>query len=502
MHNLPPPPPGDIADMLALQLQEDNSLQVMVADHHRTDVRVQSYITTLSQSWHLHLDFQPLEKIRAHLAAGATQTTGDSAGQNFSENQQRVVNYFRQAARLGASDIHLQIGKNGLTCVEMRIHGDLCVMDSIPQEAGYALASTIVLSMCDVAEPQFNAFHAQDARVRQEYLQGLRLFGARYAHTPSVSGLYVVMRILTDEGDDPPDLNALGFLPRQQALLCQMTGITEGMVVFSGPTGSGKSTTLRTLARNYLTDTGGRRRLLTHEDPPEGLIEGAVQTAIEADRSDPQAVVQAWLRALSIAMRLDPDAMIVGEMRDLASAMGCISAAMTGHLLMSSVHANDPIAILDRLVVLGVALGLLTDPQLFIGLISQRLVQVLCPHCRRPWSAVEGDLTDLQRQLVSENCRTDAVFFRHDPGCAHCHRGVVGRSVIAEVIRPNAPFMRIYQTQGKLAARAYWVNEMQGITRNAHLLHHINAGNVDPLAGHRVSPLDEDRWLQLEKVVL
>lgn len=491
------PVPADIEGWLHPVTAEDGQIALMIAEHHRTDVRVQSFVSSLRQKQQksVAIRFLPLDQIQEL----KTAQPGDTSSQDFSDNQKRVVGYFRKAAALRASDIHLEVGKGGTTHVMMRVHGDLIKVDAISTEDGFNLASTIVLSMCDVAESQFNPNRQQDGRLRQYFLQGLNLFGARYAHTPTVYGLYVVMRVIPDDSAAPPTLDELGFLPAQQKLLRRMLQRPEGIIILSGPTGSGKSTTLRAFSAMYLESTRNLRRLMTIEDPPEGQIEGAVQTAIIADKNNPTAVSTAWVRAISAALRLDPDALVVGEMRDSNSAQTSITAAMTGHILLSTLHANDPINILERLVTMGINPALLTDPQLMTGLISQRLVQLLCPQCKKPFSGIENTLTEDERELLALGCETDRLYFRNTDGCECCHKGIVGRTVIAEVVSPDATFMQLYREQGKLAARAWWHRELRGITRNAHLLHHVNAGRVDPLAADRISPLDEDRWLALEK---
>ncbi|HHO9701250.1 GspE/PulE family protein [Citrobacter braakii] len=418
----------------------------------------------------------------------------------YSSQQAKIINFFRMAKEKGASDIHMLIGINNVTLVQFRVHGDLETVTQLDQEEGMTLASTIVMSMCDVAEKSFNPNRAQDGRVRKDFLQGLNLFGARYAHTPAEFGLYVVMRILPDEGKTPPTLDELGFLPEQQSLIRRMLSRPEGVITLSGPTGSGKSTTLRTFSAMYLDSTGNRKRLMTLEDPPEGLIPGAVQTPIIADKNDPEAVSRAWVRSISAALRLDPDAMVVGEIRDANSVRSTQTAAKSGHLVKTTIHANDAVGILDRLTdTLDIPMGQVADPQVMIGLIAQRLVQELCPTCKKRWEEVKGLLNEDQLTLLTRFCQVEQLCFRHQSGCEHCYKGVTGRRVIAEVIRPDARFMELFRHNGKLAARSYWVNELGGITRGQHLLRYINAGLVDPIDADYISPLDEDSLTLLPK---
>ncbi|WZX55906.1 ATPase, T2SS/T4P/T4SS family (plasmid) [Salmonella enterica subsp. diarizonae serovar 58:r:z53] len=428
-----------------------------------------------------------------------------TAAGNNSQEQNRVLGYYRDALAQHASDIHFRIGENGLTRILYRVHGELGEVGHLETQEGIVLASTIIQSMCDQSEPSFHPNRPQSARLRKEFLRQVGLFGARYEHYPTEFGLLAVMRLIPDDGDNPPSLEELGFLSEQIILLGQMLMTPEGMMLISGPTGSGKSTTLRTLCQMYMELTNGTRHLLTFEDPVEGDIPGAVQCGIKADRSNPDAVSLAWVGALSSGMRLDPDAILVGEQRDRNSAMASVIAALTGHIVLSTVHTPDAIRIIDRLIeTFGVSASLVIDPQVMMGLMSQRLVQEICPHCRldyadRQKSRLLPELTGLQKNLLAEHTDTARIAFRHPDGCPHCRKGVVGRRVIAEIIRPDAMFMDLYQRHGKLQTRSYWVHYMQGITRRAHLQHYLNAGQVDPLSAHFICPLDEDKRLLLPR---
>ncbi|EGF2587460.1 Flp pilus assembly complex ATPase component [Salmonella enterica] len=261
-----------------------------------------------------------------------------------------------------------------------------------------------------------------------------------------------------------------------------------------------------------VTDTRYKKRLLTVEDPPEGRIRGAIQTPILCDKADEAEVRRAWERALSSALRLDPDAILPGELRDLISILAGIFAAQTGHLVLTTLHANSAFSIPERMITMGANAGLVADAQLLIGLISQRLVQVLCPHCRVPWSVKKDQLTTEEREYLEKYCsvegicRPENLHFRNESGCPACRKavviggkqvatvgqGVAGRSVVAEVVRPDTMLFRLLIQEGKEAAKAYWLSELGGITRRIHLLHKLNAGLVDPLDADLIVPLDED----------
>ncbi|WP_387691570.1 GspE/PulE family protein [Photorhabdus sp. RM71S] len=422
-----------------------------------------------------------------------TKPTDDKA-----ENlQPEVIELFKQAGSGGASDIHFLVGNDGISTIMRRIHGDLNIISSKTKEEGMVLLRCMVNSMSDSGATQFMENQIQDARIGNKYLRQAGLYAARYAHIPTELGVYAVVRLIKDEGNKITSLEELGFLAQQIMQIRRMLRTPHGFIILSGPTGSGKSTTLRTLADMYTRFTRGLKRLLAIEDPPEGKLPG-IQIPIKADKGDPNAVFQAWNRTISAALRLDPDALIVGEMRDKESVKTAIAGAETGHVLMSTLHANDAISIISRMVdTLDVPLPLITDPQLIVGLIAQRLVPLLCPKCKQTYEDVKDHLEDDELELLNTFCDTEKVRFRNHNGCQHCHHGSVGRRVIVEVIRPDAQFMKLYRTEGKLAARDYWVNQMNGITRGMHLQQYLNHGEVDPLEADLISPLDEDKLLTL-----
>lgn len=465
---------------------------VYFSEDHRHDPQTASALAgLLRRSPQLRFQPLPLDQLRQRQRQSSSEDASEESSR--SEQQSRVIHYFKEAVRCQASDIHLLIGYQGITLVQLRIHGKLRTLAQLERDEGMQLAATIILSMCDVTEKSFNANRAQDGRLRSEFVRKLGIFGARYAHTPAEFGLYVVMRVLPDDSQALPSLQELGFLESQQQQIRRMLIRPEGIVIISGPTGSGKSTSLRCFSRYYLEQTSHNKRLLTIEDPPEGRIPGAVQTPVIADRTDALALSQAWSRGISSALRLDPDAMIIGEIRDKNSVRAALSAAKSGHLVQTTLHANDAIGILERLTdTLDIPLAEIADARLMIGLIAQRLVAILCPDCKVSWQEKVPHLTAAQREFLSQHCQTEKLFFRHPAGCSSCWQGTQGRKMIAEVICPDERFMDIYRYQGKTAARRYWLDVLQGVTRTEHLKHYLHCGKVDPLDADLLSPLDED----------
>ncbi|NMX77863.1 Flp pilus assembly complex ATPase component TadA [Pseudomonas sp. WS 5532] len=472
-----------------------------VSGSHMADHFVLGFMERLSKAKvRFTIQKRPLSEIRdlyqAQPQRVATFSGSKTAGllEDATPRQTEVMRLVKDAIDRGTSDIHLIIDHvRHEALIEFRINGDLVVKDRIRAEDGQAIASTIYQSMCDVADPTYNELQPQDARLKQSFVKKWGLYGARIATRPTDTGSLMVMRLLRSSSGKT--LEDLGYLPEQIRLLTRMIQRRKGIIFISGPTGSGKSSTLQCALDDLLEVFEYKIRLLTIENPPEYQIgKGrAVQTPILCDSDDPVALSAEWARSISNAMRLDPDVMMVGEIRDLASALAAFTASMTGHQLWTSIHTNDLIQIIDRLRELGVTLSLLTDPMLMTGLINQELVKTLCDHCKVPFDSVRDRYTEDLVERVEKFCKPEQVF-GCGPGCSHCnYTGVANRTVVAEVMMPTKAFMKQYRDKDKAEARVYWVKEMGGITKNDHLVRLINQGRVDPLHGEReVCTLDED----------
>lgn len=419
---------------------------------------------------------------------GAATNGGDEA----SLRQNEVIRFLRDAVEKNASDIHFRI-ESDATRIKLRVDGDLDDYEEIGLQHGKDLVSTIYQSMCDVAQSMFLPDKPQDARMKSSFTASVGLKGARVATRPSDYGQLVVLRMLYQR-DVKETLASLGFFPEQEVVIRRMMQRTEGINIVGGPTGAGKSTTLETTLSRLLAELMYKVHLITVEDPPEYTIPGAVQTQVQyPSDATGEEISQAWARAISNMMRLDPDLMMIGEMRDCASAVAAFRAAMTGHGVWTTLHANDVVANLGRLRDIGVDMSLITDPQIVTGLVSQRLVKKVCPNCRRPFllnrTLVAADVAE----RVERFCNPREVYLK-GPGCEVCKgRGTKGRILVAEVMMPTKAFMQEFKNHGANDARNYWVKKLDGLTRNQALIRRINEGIVDPTIGEsKVCVLDED----------
>ncbi|WP_243409304.1 ATPase, T2SS/T4P/T4SS family [Salmonella enterica] len=251
---------SEINDAVLLYHNPDTSASELLVDsERRTDAVVQQRVMQLTEenpgaSMRMVSRSELLrcrDLARRQAEKGEQGLRLQDIKKEVSRRQGDVLNYFMVARDIGASDIHCTT-LPGLTRIEMRVHGELETISELPEEDGKAQAATIILSMCDVTEPQFYAGRKQDGRVAAKFLRRVGLFGARYSHTPTADGLHYVMRVIPDDGDVVPTPETLGYLPEQIRLIKRILRIPEGMVILSGPTGSGKSTTLRACSDLYL----------------------------------------------------------------------------------------------------------------------------------------------------------------------------------------------------------------------------------------------------------
>ncbi|HBP2446518.1 TPA: Flp pilus assembly complex ATPase component, partial [Pseudomonas aeruginosa] len=420
-----------------MALAADGTLYL--SESHQNDIHVLSFIDRLERrGFRYQLNLTDLQTIHQLYRAVAMDGLVDSDGQRATQMQERVVKIIRKATELRASDVHFVVSPAGTgSKIRFRVDGLLKTVEQFRSQELHELCATIYQSMCDVAEPLFKPQLDQDARMSQAFVEKLNLFGARIATRPRAGGFLMILRLLYDDtGLD--SLEQLGYLPEQNALFDRMMRMPYGINILSGPTGSGKSMTLKVTMEGLDKLHGGSKHILTIEDPPEYRIrgEGINQTPLVYDATDPDAERQAWAAGIANGMRLDPDYMMIGEVRDLFAAVAAFRGAMTGHGLWSTLHTNSAIGIVQRLKDLGVDPGLLFDPALLTGLINQSLLPKLCPHCKVRFQDHQDQLALDLVERVQRLTDVSQVYVK-GPGCQACRgSGVNGRSIVAEVVLP------------------------------------------------------------------
>ena len=327
----------------------------------------------------------------------------------------RFVNQLiSHAVELRASDIHLEPLQNRLR-VRFRLDGRLREMEDAPEGSRAAIISRLkIMARLNIAERRL----AQDGRFRIA-LRGLDV-DLRIATTPTLHGEAVVLRIL-DSGQIELDLAKLGFPEEQLDDWRRLLALPHGIVLVTGPTGSGKTTTLYAGLKEINT---ADRKILSIEDPIELQMEGVNQVQVKP------AIGLGFAQALRSFLRHDPDVILVGEIRDLETAQTAVQAALTGHLILSTLHTNDAASAITRLVDMGIDDYLLAST--LHGVLAQRLVRKLCPHCRRP------------TRLAAPPPGYEAADFYEAVGCHACGgTGFSGRTVISELMVMSEELRRL-----------------------------------------------------------
>ena len=324
----------------------------------------------------------------------------------------RLINaLLSQAVREGASDIHLEAFENN-SVVRLRVDGILKDILNVQRALHSALVSRLkVMARLDIAEKRL----PQDGRISIRL--GERPIDIRVSTFPTQHGERVVLRILDKQGSRL-DVGQLGMNDDLRARFEQIMQTPHGIILLTGPTGSGKTTTL------YAGLSGlDRKRLniLTVEDPVEYDLEGIGQSQVQPK------IGMTFASGLRSILRQDPDVVLVGEIRDLETAQISVQASLTGHLVLSTLHTNSAIGAVTRLIDMGVEPFLIASSM--TALVAQRLVRTLCNNCKQAYQATERELSLL---LLPS---TDVVEIYRSTGCSECdHVGYRGRSGIFEMI--------------------------------------------------------------------
>jgi general secretion pathway protein E len=327
----------------------------------------------------------------------------------------RLVNLLiTQAVEARASDIHIEPMENELR-VRYRIDGVLRAVESPPQRVASAIISRVkIMAKLNIAERRL----AQDGRIAMA-VRGKDI-DLRVATTPTVHGESVVMRIL-DRGHVALDLVPLGFDESVIGPFRALLSRPHGILLVTGPTGSGKTTTLYSALSEINTPD---RKILTIEDPVEYHLQGINQVQVK-----PQ-IGLTFAGALRSFLRHDPDIIMIGEIRDLETAQIAVQAALTGHLILSTLHTNDAASAVTRMLDMGVEDYLLTST--VNGIVGQRLLRKLCEHCKEPYEPIPELVARLGLDTFNIG---KPIVLQRAVGCDHCHHtGYRGRTSIVEVL--------------------------------------------------------------------
>ena len=343
----------------------------------------------------------------------ASETTHDELGQPDEAPVVRLVNsILTQAVRESASDIHISPEKDSIQ-IRFRVDGKLRKTPSPPKSVGPSIVSRIkILANMDISITRV----PQDGRFTM--MVDRREINVRVSTLPTIYGENVVMRLLDMSANHVYTLDKLGMNPKDCETIFQTIRKPYGMILSTGPTGSGKSTSLYSILQ-LLNSTDVNA--ITLEDPVEYRIEGIRQVQLNARAG------MTFASGLRSILRQDPDIIMVGEIRDSETAQIAVQAALTGHLVLSTLHTNDAPGAVSRLMEMHI------EPYLVASVLlcsfAQRLVRKVCPHCAEPY--------DPPRHLLEAFGIADVpnATFRRGKGCYHCgNTGYLGRIGIFEVM--------------------------------------------------------------------
>jgi len=399
---------SDPQDIMALDEIRDRSgmamIDAMIATPEAIQKTIDQYYGAIGSAKELVAGLTP-EKMEEHARAGKGMAELVEEAPVI-----RLVNLLiAQAVKDRASDIHIEPAENNVL-IRYRVDGILHEIQQIPKHLQSALISRVkVMGHMDIAQTR----SPQDGRIQLK-MEG-RSLDLRVSSFPTINGENIVIRIL-DKSSVIKGLGELGFGSDQLKLFEKFIRRPNGIILVTGPTGSGKTTTL---SAALSTINSIEKNIITIEDPVEYEIPLIRQTQV-----NPKADIT-FASGLRSILRQDPDIIMVGEIRDRETAEIAIQASLTGHLVLSTLHTNDAASSLTRLIDMGVEPFLISTS--VIGILAQRLVRVICPKCKATYTPSAEVLKDLHFDRPLELYR--------GTGCMHCkNSGYVGRIGIFELL--------------------------------------------------------------------
>ncbi|WP_330482165.1 GspE/PulE family protein [Tumidithrix elongata] len=344
-----------------------------------------------------------------------------------------------------ASDIHLEPTALGLR-VRYRIDGILRDIKTLHLDISRKIIVALkVMCNMDIAESR----RPQDGRIGKNYTNTEELdldLDMRVSTLPCVHGEKIVIRLLPRENPFSDRIESLGFTKRALSIYESWIWQPQGLIIMTGPTGSGKTSTLYTSLQILATE---HVNVVTVEDPVEYVLPNITQTQVH----EPAGMTfAAGLRAI---LRQDPDIVMVGEVRDPETAETAVRAALTGHLVLSTMHTNDAASAIPRLKDLGPDPGLISDA--LLGVVAQRLVRKICPHCAKPHTPTLAEL----KSLHIDPDTVDLTHWRKGVGCNRCfNTGFLGREAVVELLDADDTVRQLIY-EGTITQMNRYLNEIE-----------------------------------------
>ena len=448
----------------------------LVSSTHKFDGRVLSFQSLVrKKGGQIHRPIYVAMSLLNTIYSTAIKTSTSSISKDdaMSNNQMQkdFVDIIYRAAEQKVSDVHVIVADH--TTVMFRISGSMQTILEYDKNWGEAFVRSVFAS-ADISDSNYaqNEFQvgqklgSTPLRGEKDLYLPENILSIRLQFNPIAFGTrYLVMRLLyaNSSTSSADNLKELGFSDYEDEKLYRMRSFPTGLCIIAGPTGSGKSTTLQRVMIKMLKEKNYELNLITVEDPPEYPIPGARQMPV-TNATTEEEKEDAFNLALAASLRSDPDAIMVGEIRTLSSAELTFKAALSGHNVWSTLHANSAPAIVNRLLDMGIDSFKLRDPELIRGLLSQRLFKKLCPKCREP-IINHPDHPSYERLEKALGHYGIEQSYIKGKGCPFCSgKGIVGRIVASEIVLPDSIFLEKIVSGNKKDAVHYWTNELSGRT--------------------------------------
>ena len=447
--------------------------------------------------------------------------------------RRQIVRTLSSAVEGGANDIHIE-ASGGRTKVELRIDGTLRLWETWTQKEGEQFLSAVYSHSSGQSGATANWLEPQAAMLTQgsgpdtiTLPEGVLAVRCQWVPLAD-GGRYLNMRLQYDssrifgEKFITSDVDQLGFNQEQTEIIRYLRKVPGGMRIFSGPVNQGKTTTLRVMLNRHMSETNMEQKCYMIEDPPEGGVIGASQIGVSATVKDEQRE-RSFTEIMRCILRLDPNIVMLGETRDLQTVKFIFRLALTGRQVYTTLHVYSAIAIPQRLRDLGAEPYLVYDHRLLIGLVCQRLLRGLCPHCRIPAAKFMSDpehnqilrrvraglaIMQASRRIPREDGDPmdyleepdmRGIYFVNQEGCRHCYQGRVGRTIVAEVVATDAKLMSMLSENHLEEALRYWLSPfgLNGVSMLWHGLEKIRDGAVSPFdAELEVGPSATDKEIR------
>jgi len=390
-----------------------------------------------------------------------------TAGTSVTSQQQRLRILIKEALSLDATDIHIEVRKD-IANIRVRKHGELFLHAEWLPKLAREITAVAFNTETDDASSHFNPMIPQSASMPIDIDdETIRL---RLASMPAHDGYDVVMRLLTTGNKRIETLDELGYNETQIRLLKKAINMPYGAIIISGPTGSGKTTTLASCMKMITPE----RKIYSIEDPIEKVIPNATQIPINTEHYE-----RSFANMGRSSLRMDPDVIVLGEMRDEDTAKIMIRAAITGHLVFSTVHTNSAMDIVTRLHDLGVSHQLLSSPNILSLLVCQRLVPILCEFCAQPVTQATTHQPNLDRWRNFFDSEVEKLKVRGGQ-CHQCNGlGIRGRTVAAEIIWINA-ISREFIQRGDILGWQQHLKTQGWNSYHNQILDFVRVGLCDP----------------------